>query len=67
MSNINGESLRQVSKEEESGLPTSDPAIRSLKQDFYTCIGRVQGSNQSHYQLRSQIWSTSIQKGPPTL
>ena len=27
----------------------------------------MQGSNQSRYQRRSQIWSTSIRKGPPSL
>jgi hypothetical protein len=64
---IDAEKLRQATFEEEQGLPISDPSIRLLKKHVHTGTGRVQGSNQSRYQLRSQIWSTSIQKGPPTL
>ena len=59
--------LRQATQEERQGLPISSPAIRLLRKHVHAGIGRVQGSNQSRYQLRSQIWSTSIRKGPPTL
>ena len=34
---------------------------------MHAAIGRVMGSDQSRYQLRSQIWSTSVVLGPPTL
>jgi hypothetical protein len=64
---IDADKLRQATKEEEQGRPISDPAIRLLRKHVHTGTGRVQGSNQSRYQLRSQIWSTSIRKGPPTL
>ena len=64
---ITSESLRQATKEEAQGIPISNPAIRLLKKHVHAGTARVQGSNQSRYQLRSQIWSTSIRKGPPSL
>ena len=30
-------------------------------------LGRVKGSNQTQYQMQSQIWSTSAYLGPPSL
>ena len=59
--------LKQAAVEESKQQPLSDPAIRLLKKHVYTSIGKVMGSNQARYQLRSQIWSTAIRKGPPSL
>ena len=30
-------------------------------------LPRIQGSDQAHYRLRSEIWSTSTVLGPPSL
>ena len=59
--------LKAAAAEESKGRPVSDPAVRLLKKHLYAGIGRVMGSNQSRYQLRSQIWSTAIRKGPPSI
>jgi hypothetical protein len=67
MLSITEEKLVQARREEESNKPISDPAVRLLRKNVHTSIGRVKGSNQSRYQLRSQIWSTSIYLGPPYL
>jgi hypothetical protein len=67
MSSLTVDKLAKARKEEEFGLPISDPAVRLLKKHAYSGIGRVMGSDQSRYQLRSQIWSTVICKGPPSL
>ena len=64
---ISADKLKQATHEEAQGLPISDPAVRHLRKHVHTGICRVMGSNQSQYQLHSQIWSTSIQKGPPSL
>ena len=59
--------LQQVQHEEENHLPLSDPTIRLLRKHVYGSSGHVMGSDQSRYQLRSQICSTSIMLNPPTL
>ena len=59
--------LQQVQHEEENHLPLSDPTIRLLCKHVYGSSGRVMGSDQSCYQLHSQICSTSIMLNPPTL
>jgi hypothetical protein len=67
MSSITLDRLSKARAEEESGLPISDPGIQLLKKHAYSGLGRVMGSDQARYQLRSQIWSTAITKGPPSL
>lgn len=67
MAQITMEQLERAQKEEEQGLPISDPAVRLLKSHVHATIGRVVGSDQSRFQLRSQIWSTSIYLGPAYL
>lgn len=67
LSTISLEKLEQARREEESHLPISDPAVRLLYQHVHATVGRVVGSDQSRFKLRSQIWSTSIYMGPPTL
>ncbi|KIK28379.1 hypothetical protein PISMIDRAFT_91012, partial [Pisolithus microcarpus 441] len=54
-------------REEERNQPITDPAIRLLRQHLYSTAGRVVGTDQSRYQLRSQIWATSIMLNPPSL
>ena len=61
------EKLRQAQEEEGAGRAVSDPAIQLLKQHVYGTLGRVMGSDQSRSRMRSQIWSTTMSKGPPTL
>jgi hypothetical protein len=65
METVTGEMLAKAKAEEENHVLTQDPAVRLLKQHVHATAGRVQGSDQSRYQLRSQIWSTSILHGPP--
>lgn len=67
LSTVSIEKLEQACREEEAHLPISDPSVRLLRQHVHATVGRVMGSDQSRYKLRSQIWSTSIYMGPPTL
>ena len=67
MSTITLQKLDQASREEESHTSISDPAVQRLRKHIHATSGRVMGSDQSRYQLRSQIWSTSIVLGPPAL
>ena len=59
--------LRHAQVEEDTNKPISDPAVQLLKTHVNATLGRVVGSDQSRYQMRSQIWSTTMCKGPPTL
>ena len=59
--------LRHAQVEEEAKKPISDLAIQVLKTHVNATLGGVLGSDQSRYQMRSQIWSTTMCKGPPTL
>ncbi|THH07769.1 hypothetical protein EW146_g9213 [Bondarzewia mesenterica] len=56
-----------ASREESENQPISNPAIRLLQRHVHTTASRVLGSNSSRQKLRSQIWSTTIQQGPPTI
>src|ERR1700722_16584890 len=67
ISSITTEKLAKAQAEEAKGIPISDPAIRLLKKHVHSGSSRVMGSDQSRYQLRSQIWSTVLSKGPPSL
>jgi hypothetical protein len=67
ISSVTAEKLEQVKSDEEKGLPVSDEAVRALKKHVYATAARVSGTDQSHYWLRSQIWSTSTTLGPPSL
>ncbi|KAI5993305.1 hypothetical protein EDD15DRAFT_2196724 [Pisolithus albus] len=58
LSTITLESMQRAQEEEARNLPVSDPAIRLLHQHLYSMAGRVIGTDQSRYQLRSQIWAT---------
>ena len=67
LSTITAEKLQVAGEEEERGQPISDPAIQLLRQHIFATGGHVTGSDQAHYQLRSQIWTTSIMLNPPSL
>ncbi|KAG1744833.1 hypothetical protein EDB19DRAFT_1906543 [Suillus lakei] len=67
LSTITLEKLESAQKEEEKNVPISDPAIQLLKKHIYATGGHVMGSDQSRYQLGSQIWSTCIMLNPPSL
>jgi hypothetical protein len=67
MSSISQEKLEEARQEEENHKPIADPAIRLLWKHIHAISGHVMGSDQSRYQLRSQIWSTTLYLGPPSL
>jgi len=67
LSTITLEKLEQARNEEENKLPISDPAVRLLQKHIHATGGRIMASDQVRYQLRSQIWSTSIYLNPPSL
>lgn len=60
-------SLTRAIKREDIHQGDDDTAVRVLKKHVRAISSRVQGSDQSRAQLRTQIWSTAICKGPPTL
>ena len=67
LSSITVKLLKEAAHEEEEHQPISSPAIHALKKHVYGAAGKVQESDQSWYQLCSQIWSTMVSLGPPSL
>lgn len=67
LTSLSATSLANAVIEEERRQPPSDHAISALRKHTYAVASRVQGSDQSRIHLRSQIWSTSICLGPPSL
>jgi hypothetical protein len=67
MKTLTLEKLQQAESEETRKVPISDEAVRKLKRHLHGAAGRVLGSDESRYRLRSQIWSTSVCLGPPSL
>ncbi|KIK21584.1 hypothetical protein PISMIDRAFT_103835 [Pisolithus microcarpus 441] len=67
LSTITVDAMHQAQEEEEQNQAITDPAIRLLRQHLYSTAGRVVATDQSRYQLRSQIWATSIMLNPPSL
>ena len=59
--------LKKASDEEDRNQPISDRNVRLLRKHVHATIARVQGSDQQRQQLQSQIWSTCIALGPPSL
>ncbi|KIK22944.1 hypothetical protein PISMIDRAFT_101567 [Pisolithus microcarpus 441] len=59
--------MQHTQEEEDCHLPITDPAICLLRQHLYSTAGCIVSTNQSCYQLRSQIWATSIMFNPPSL
>ncbi|KAJ8585561.1 hypothetical protein M405DRAFT_865313 [Rhizopogon salebrosus TDB-379] len=67
LSTISKDMLMQAIHEEEKNMPVSHLAVKLLKKLVYAAAGHIMGSDQSRYQLRSQIWSTAIYMNPPSL
>ena len=59
--------LWAAADEEQQGHAVSDPAIQALRKRVFAAAARVQGSNSRRIQSRSQIFSTTIMKNPPSL
>ncbi|KAI4527078.1 hypothetical protein K523DRAFT_251823, partial [Schizophyllum commune Tattone D] len=64
---ITTEQLRNAAEEEARGERFSDPAVRLLRSYVQATSGRVMGTDAARIRLRSQIWSTCISMGPPSL
>lgn len=47
--------LEEASRQEQNNEPVADPAARLLQQHIHGTGGRVHGSDQMRYSLRSQI------------
>jgi hypothetical protein len=67
LSTITPEDLRQAADEEEKGLSLSNHAVRVLKNHMHATSRRVIGSDAARFQLRNQIWSTTVYLNPPSL
>lgn len=67
LSSITPADLRKAAKDEAERRPISHPGVRLLKKHIHAVAGRIMGSDQGRYRLRSKIWSTSIMLGPPSL
>ena len=59
--------LKQAAKEEVMGHPISDSSVRRLKNFIQCSLSQVMGCNEVRRSWRSQIWSTNLKLGPPTL
>ncbi|PSR77379.1 hypothetical protein PHLCEN_2v7930 [Hermanssonia centrifuga] len=53
MTTLSVDKLREAQREEERGLPTSDPAVRLLRKHVHATAGRVVGTDQSRYRMRT--------------
>jgi Helitron helicase-like domain at N-terminus len=67
LATITKEKLLHAQKEEQQNLPISDPTVRLLRKKVQGALTRVTGSNESRFQMRGQIWSTTVYLGPPSL
>lgn len=67
LSSLTVDDLAKAAREEEEGQRPSNPIISTLKKQLHATASRVLGSDASRIRLRSQIWSTSIALGFPSL
>ncbi|THH08527.1 hypothetical protein EW146_g8956, partial [Bondarzewia mesenterica] len=67
LTSITRENLIKAQEEEDANQMLSDPAVRLLRKHVNATAARVKGSDSARHQLRRQIWSTSVEKGPPTM
>ncbi|THH14530.1 hypothetical protein EW146_g5811 [Bondarzewia mesenterica] len=67
LSTITKEKLAKAQEEEDANRPLTDLAVRLLRKQVHATAARVKGSDSARHQLRSQIWSTSAEKGPPSM
>ena len=67
LSSITLERMAKAQDEEAQGRQISDPVIQLLRRHIYATGGRVMGSDHARYQLRSQIWGTTLMLNPPSI
>ena len=67
LSSITLENLAKAQDDESQGRQISDPAIQLLRRHVYATGGHIMGSDHTRYQLRSQIWGTTIMLNPPSI
>jgi len=67
LSSITLESLAKAQEDESQGRQICDPAIQLLHRHIYATGGHVMGSDHARYQLRSQIWGTTMILNPPSI
>ena len=67
LATVTQEKLWAAVEQEQRGHIVSDPVIQALRKHVFAGAAHVQGSNSSQVQCRSQIFSTTIMKNPPSL
>jgi hypothetical protein len=67
LSRITINDLRRAQAEEDAHHKTSNEDVKKLQRHVYAVGGRVMGSRNSRSGYRSQIWSTCLRLGPPSL
>ncbi|VDC07039.1 unnamed protein product [Peniophora sp. CBMAI 1063] len=67
LATISLDDLKVAAREEEGGKSISSPAVRLLRRHMQTTGAKVMGADGTRLAWRSQIWSTSIALGPPSL
>ena len=67
LNSLTQQDLQQAVDEEEHGQPISNPSMRLFRKHVYATGGRIQGTDYGRQQLRSQIWSTTIMRNPPSI
>lgn len=61
------EDLRRAQAEEDAHHVVSNEQVKKLQRHVYAVGGRVMGSSNSRAGYRSQIWSSCLRLGPPSL
>ena len=64
---ITPEELLKASKEEETGQAISNSLVKLLLQQTKAIRSKVTGTDESRVSIRSNIWSTNIKYGPPSI
>jgi Helitron helicase-like domain at N-terminus len=67
LSTLTAEDLQRAQAEEEAHHNISNEQVKKLRRHVYAVGGRVMGSSNSRAGYRSQIWSTCLSLGPPSL
>ncbi|THG97984.1 hypothetical protein EW026_g4134 [Hermanssonia centrifuga] len=67
MASLTQQQLETARQQEDKGIPITDPAVQTLRKHVHATAGRVMGTDQSRYNLRSEIRSTGIEHGPPSV
>ncbi|THG93982.1 hypothetical protein EW026_g7391 [Hermanssonia centrifuga] len=67
MASLTAAQLEAARQQEEKGIPITDPAVCILRKHVHATAGRVMGTDQSRYNLRSEIRATGLEHGPPSI